>query len=85
LSSAANSYHRDYHGEREDGSQLPILNVFSRRDGPIRHVWASEMMFAPADPGQNQRHIDMIWPVWNVLDLTPEGRGENTYTKLEYE
>jgi predicted dithiol-disulfide oxidoreductase (DUF899 family) len=85
LSSADNSYHRDYHGETDDGSQLPILNVFSRRGGRIRHTWASEMMFTPPDPGENQRHIDMIWPVWNVLDLTPEGRGEKTYTKLEYE
>ena len=85
LSSAQNSYHADYHGEAENGSQWPILNVFTRRDGKIRHFWASEMMFTPADPGQNQRHIDMIWPLWNVLDTTPEGRGESFYARLDYD
>lgn len=84
LSSATNGYHRDYHGESETGAQLPMLNVFTRRGGEVRHFWASEMMFPPADPGQNQRHVDMIWPMWNVLDLTPEGRGEG-YAKLSYD
>jgi predicted dithiol-disulfide oxidoreductase (DUF899 family) len=83
LSSAANSYHRDYHGEREDGSQWPMMNIFTRRDGKIRHFWASEMMFPAPDPGQDPRHIDIIWPLWNVLDMTPEGRG-SFYPKLSY-
>ena len=65
LSSADNSYHGDYHGEDDKGDQLPILNVFSRAtDGAIRHAYATELMFAPSDPGQNQRHIDAIWPMW---------------------
>jgi predicted dithiol-disulfide oxidoreductase (DUF899 family) len=84
LSSAANSYHADYHGEAPDGSQWPVMNIFSRRDGRIRHFWASEMMFAPSDPGQDPRHIDMIWPLWNVLDMTPEGR-QGFYPKLGYD
>jgi predicted dithiol-disulfide oxidoreductase (DUF899 family) len=33
LSSAANTYNRDYHGENEKGDQLPSLNVFVQRDG----------------------------------------------------
>src|SRR6185369_11426134 len=37
LSSAASSYNRDYHGETADGAQLPMLNVFARRDGAIHH------------------------------------------------
>ncbi len=25
----------------------------------------------------------MLWPLWNVLDLTPEGRGKDWYPKLD--
>ena len=75
LSSRNNTYNRDYHAETPDGDQIPILNVFVRdRDG-IRHTWASELMFAPRESGIEARHVDSIWPIWNALDLTPEGRG----------
>lgn len=84
LSSAANSYNRDYRGEDEKGSQNPALNVFARKDGTIRHTWCSELMFAPSEPGQNPRHVDAIWPLWNLFDLTPEGRGTDWYPKLAY-
>lgn len=83
LSSAGNSYNSDYHGESADGEQQPMLNVFTRRDGKVRHFWASEMM-RTRDPNQDPRHVDMIWPLWNVLDLTPEGRGKSFYPKLSY-
>lgn len=76
LSSRGNTYNRDYLGEAPDGEQAPILNVFSRSDGEIRHRWASELFFAPRREEDGPRHVDLIWPVWNVLDLTPEGRGE---------
>ena len=86
VSSADNSYHRDYNSESPEGAQRPILNVFVRdADGAIRHSWASELAFAPTDAGQNPRHIDMIWPMWSALDLTPEGRGADTHPKLSYE
>jgi predicted dithiol-disulfide oxidoreductase (DUF899 family) len=74
LSSAANSYNRDYHAETEEGSQIPILNVFHRDGDEIRHFWATELMFAPADPGQHPRHVGTLEPVWNLFDLTREGR-----------
>lgn len=85
LSSANNSYNRDYHGEDEKGSQNPALNVFTRKDGRIHHTWGSELMFAPADPGQNPRHVDMMWPLWNLFDFTPEGRGKDWFPKLVYD
>lgn len=84
LSSAGNSYNRDYHGENEEGAQMPMLNVFTRRGGKVQHSWGSELLFAPEDSGQNARHVDMIWPLWNVLDTTPEGRGKDWYPRLEY-
>jgi predicted dithiol-disulfide oxidoreductase (DUF899 family) len=75
LSSRNNSYNRDYHAETPEGEQAPILNVFVRDGDAIRHSWATELMFAPRDEGEDPRHVDSIWPVWNVLDMTPGGRG----------
>ena len=74
FSSADNRYNVDYKGEDANGNQRPAMNVFVLRDGKVHHSWCSELMFVKADPGQDPRHIDMIWPLWNVLDLTPEGR-----------
>ena len=84
LSSAGNTYNRDYHGETAEGGQLPVLSLFVRRGGRIYHSYSTELVFAPAEPGQNQRHIDMLWPLWNLLDLTPEGRGADWYPRLSY-
>jgi len=84
LSSAANTYNRDYHGENAEGDQMPGLNVFTRRDGKIHHFYYTELRFLPPDPGQNERHVDMFWPLWNLFDYTPEGRGTNWYPKLVY-
>jgi predicted dithiol-disulfide oxidoreductase (DUF899 family) len=84
LSSSANTYNRDYRGETADGSQMPSLNVFARRDGAIRHFFHTELLFAKAEKGQDDRHIDMAWPLWNILDFTPEGRGSDWYPNLKY-
>jgi predicted dithiol-disulfide oxidoreductase (DUF899 family) len=84
LSSAENTYNRDYHAEDAKGAQWPVLNVFVRRDGAIRHFCATELLFVPTDPGQNQRHVDLIWPLWSLLDFTPEGRGKDWQPKLSY-
>ncbi len=84
LSSANNTYNRDYHGETANGDQRPSLNVFVRRDGTIHHFYHTELLFAPSEPGQDGRHVDMIWPLWNLFDCTPEGRGTDWYPKLKY-
>ena len=75
LSSRNNSYNRDYHAETPQGEQQPILNVFTRDADGFRHRWAAELLFAPGEEGEEARHVDSIWPIWNVLDLTPGGRG----------
>jgi predicted dithiol-disulfide oxidoreductase (DUF899 family) len=74
VSSAGNTYNRDYLAETEEGSQMPILNVFHRDDDVIRHFWGSELLFAPTDPGQDARHVGDLEPIWNLFDLIPEGR-----------
>jgi predicted dithiol-disulfide oxidoreductase (DUF899 family) len=82
LSSAGNSYNEDYAGETAGGAQMPALNVFVRRDGEVHHFYNTEMLLGPKDAGQDQRHVDMIWPLWNALDFTPEGRGATWYPHL---
>jgi predicted dithiol-disulfide oxidoreductase (DUF899 family) len=84
LSSAGNGFQRDYRAEDESGSQLPMANVFVQREGRIHHFWGSEL-FARPFPNGNPRHVDMLWPLWNALDLAPEGRGERWYPALDYE
>lgn len=74
LSSRDSTYNRDYHAETPDGEQAPIMNVFVRDAGGIRRTWATELMFAPRDEGEDPRHVDAIWPLWHVLDMTPQGR-----------
>ncbi|HEU4413723.1 MAG TPA: DUF899 family protein [Candidatus Angelobacter sp.] len=85
LSSSGNTYNRDYQGENAKGEQTPSLNIFVRRDGKIYHFYNTELLFAPTEPGMDGRHVDMIWPVWNMFDYTPEGRGKDWYPKLSYE
>jgi predicted dithiol-disulfide oxidoreductase (DUF899 family) len=84
LSSADNTYNTDYLGETPDGNQMPALNVFVRRGGKIHHFYNAELLYVPSEPGQNGRHVDLIWPLWNLLDFTPEGRGSDWYPKLSY-
>jgi predicted dithiol-disulfide oxidoreductase (DUF899 family) len=98
LSGAGSSYSSHYYGDTsaltpemraergyKDGEDWdePMLNVFHRQDGAIRHFWASELVFAPDDPGQNHRGLDVIDPLWNLLDMTPEGRGA-FFPKVDY-
>jgi predicted dithiol-disulfide oxidoreductase (DUF899 family) len=83
LSSANNTYNTDYQAEGPDG-QTPIATVFVRRDGKVRHFWSSELLFVPTDPGQDMRHVDFMWPLWLVLDRTPEGRGKDWRPALDY-
>lgn len=85
LSSSGNSYNTDYHGETNEAKQMPMLNVFTRRDGRIYHTYGTELMFLPSESGQDARHVDMAWPLWNMLDYTPEGRGTDWRPKLSYE
>jgi predicted dithiol-disulfide oxidoreductase (DUF899 family) len=74
LSSALNTYNRDYLAETAEGAQRPMLNVFERDGDTIRHFWSSELFYAPADDEQDPRHVGTLEPLWNLLDLTREGR-----------
>jgi predicted dithiol-disulfide oxidoreductase (DUF899 family) len=84
LSSAGNTYNRDYLAETPEGAQRPMLNVFHREGDRIRHFWGSELFYAPWDPGQDPRHVGTLEPVWNMFDLTREGRPMEFDEQLDY-
>jgi predicted dithiol-disulfide oxidoreductase (DUF899 family) len=84
LSSAGSNFKRDYHGETAAGDQMPMLNVFHRDGDVIRHFWSTELLYAPTDPGQDPRHVGTLEPLWNLFDLTPEGRPPDWEEQLMY-
>jgi len=83
-SDTSGDFSRDYFGVAPDGSDSAGLNVFTRRDGKIRHFWSAEMGFDQADPGQDPRGAPDPAPIWGVFDLLPEGRAKDWYPKLDY-
>jgi predicted dithiol-disulfide oxidoreductase (DUF899 family) len=84
LSSAKNTYNRDYLGETAEGWQMPMLNVFHRDGATIRHFWGAELLYAPSDPGQDPRSVGTLEPLWNLFDLIREGRPTDWDEQLEY-
>jgi len=84
-SSGGNDFNRDYANEDPASeSDNAGFNVFTRRDGVIRHTWGDEMGPESADPGQDPRGAPEVMPIWIVLDMTPGGRGTDWYPELEY-
>ena len=67
-----------------DDADVPGYNVFTRKDGVIRHFWGGEMNGEMADPGQDPRGAPDLDPLSAIFDTTPEGRGTDWYPKLEY-
>ncbi|MEM5343571.1 DUF899 domain-containing protein [Paraburkholderia azotifigens] len=78
------AYSRDFGAISDDGGDDPAFQVFTRRDGTIRHFYASEMGFPTADPGQDPRGAPDLMPMWTIFDMTPEGRDPYWYPKLDY-
>jgi predicted dithiol-disulfide oxidoreductase (DUF899 family) len=83
-SDVTGEFSADYHAIAPDGSDIPGFNVFTRREGTIRHFWSGEMGSAQADPGQDPRGAPDLMPLWTILDATPEGRGSDWYPQLQY-
>lgn len=81
-SDLSGDYTRDY--VSADDADVPAFNVFTRKDGTIRHFWSGEMGMETADPGQDPRGAPDLMPLWTILDSTPEGRGTDWYPKLDY-
>ena len=59
-------FQADYKCQGEsDDMQWPVMHVFRKQDGKIFHFWATE---------RQANHVDTVWPYWNLMDFTPEGR-----------
>ena len=81
LSCGDNSFKYDMGSETDDGAQHSTISVFTReRDGQVRHAYTAQPQFSDTD---YQRGIDLLTPVWSMLDLTRGGRGD-WYPSLEY-
>jgi predicted dithiol-disulfide oxidoreductase (DUF899 family) len=85
LSSAGSTYNADYLAETPEGAQRPMLTVFHRDGDVIRHFWSSELLYASTDPGQEPRHVGTLEPLWNLFDLTPEGRPADWVEQFSYD
>jgi len=81
-SDTSGDYTRDYVSETD--ADVAAFNVFTRKDRTIRHFWSEEMGAETADPGEDPRGAPEPFPLWTILDTTPEGRDPHWYPKLEY-
>ena len=61
-----------------------MMNAFKRTPDGIFHTWGSELVNHPKENG-HPCHVDMVWPFWNLLDMTAEGRGEGAIPIQDYE
>src|SRR5215467_14391127 len=72
----------DLGSEDREGNQDSTISVFTRdADGTLRHFYSAHPRMAS---NIQERGIDLLTPVYNMLDLTPQGRG-SWYAKLDYE
>ncbi len=83
FATVGDDFSRAYRALAPDGSEWPALDVWTRRDGVIRHFWGEELE-GTGDPGQDARGAPDLAPLWNVLDLTPAGRAADWVPKLDY-
>ena len=81
-SDPSGDYTRDYVTAEDD--DMPAYNVFSRRDGVVRHFWSDEVTGEMADPGEDPRGAVEMDALWLVLDTVPEGRGTDWHPQLTY-
>ncbi|MGW7402864.1 DUF899 family protein [Streptomyces sp. NPDC054833] len=81
LSCGDSTFKYDLGSEDEDGAQDSTVSVFTRDDdGTVRHRYSAHPRMAEDIA---ERGIDLLAPVWHLLDLTPAGRGD-WYPRLAY-
>src|SRR5467141_2256727 len=81
LSAGGSTFKYDLGSEDREGHQDSTISVFTRdSDGTLRHFYSGHPWLAD---DITERGIDELNPIWNMLDLTPQGRG-SFYASLEY-
>ena len=82
LSAGGTTFKYDLGSEDADGTQIESISVFTHADdGTVRHVYSKGAQMAD---DRRERGIDLLTPVWNLLDLTPNGRPLDWYPSLHY-
>ncbi len=81
LSAGDSTFKYDLGSEDKQGNQDSTISVFTKEsDGMLRHFYSGHPWLAE---GMWERGIDELTPIWNLLDLTPQGRGK-FYASLDY-
>jgi len=81
LSSGTSTFKYDLGSEDREGNQDSTVSVFTRdRDGTLRHFYSAHPSMAN---DIKERGLDLLTPVYNILDLIPQGRGD-WYAELGY-
>ena len=76
LSGFESPFQADYKCQGDtDDMQYPVMLVFTKRDGKIFHFWSTEVA---------NNHVDTVWPYWNLMDFTPEGRPDRSTPPQAY-
>ncbi len=82
LSAGDSTFKYDLGSEEADGTQIESVSVFTLADdGTVRHVYSKGAQMAD---DRRERGIDLLTPVWHLLDLTPNGRPHDWYPALHY-
>ncbi|MDA1264800.1 MAG: DUF899 family protein [Planctomycetota bacterium] len=85
FSGGETSFILDYAGfDATDPAMCSILNAFRRTDDGVYHTWGSELLGRPMESG-HPRHVDPIWPMWNLLDASAGGRGDAIVPRQDFE
>lgn len=81
LSAGSSTFKRDLGSEDEAGNQEPRISVFTKdASGQVRHFYSGSPQLSRE---MGERGIDLCCATWQLLDLTPEGRGD-WYSSLRY-
>jgi predicted dithiol-disulfide oxidoreductase (DUF899 family) len=81
LSAGRSAFKFDLGSEEADGTQTEWISVLTLSDdGTVRHAYSKGAQMAD---GRRERGIDLLSPVWHLLDLTPNGRGD-WYPSFDY-
>lgn len=74
LLSSSSEFARDIGAEDENGDPDSTVVVFAKDGETVVHTYTAHSMV-----DDRERGIDLLSPVWNLLDLTPGGRSKDWY------
>jgi predicted dithiol-disulfide oxidoreductase (DUF899 family) len=81
LSCGSSTFKYDMASEDREGNQDSTISVFTQdASGTLRHFYSAHPWLGE---DVNERGIDRLTPVYNMLDITPQGRGD-WYADLSY-